>query len=180
MAKRIDWSPVLTEYQTGQFSISALAKKYNISKSTLSVKIKAMGNNQTEQAKEAVETFDRATEQILHISNEQPELAQKVIEIVQDKHPHFKKAMETLSSAILKRGLEMVPKADANDLKSLSKAMQTTTDTLGVSQRHAPRVEKNNDNADHVNDMTEALRLIHEEQKQEKLKLPMQKGEINA
>ena len=64
---------------------------------------------------------------------------QPVLDIVADKHPQFKKAMVALSSKLFNRMLKLADDAEASDINYLAKGMQTITDTLGISQRHAPR-----------------------------------------
>ena len=135
--RHIDWKPILTEYQTGQYSISKLAEKHEVSKSTLSQKVKELDNSVTEQAKAVISSFDNSIEQLSNIATEHPNIANKIVDIVTDKHPQFKKAMVALSSKIFNRALVIADTANAQDLTHLSKAMQTTTDTLGVTQRHS-------------------------------------------
>ena len=40
---------------------------------------------------------------------------------------------------------------NANDFNSFAKAIQTTTDNLGITQRHAPKIDINNTNASQTN-----------------------------
>lgn len=145
--RHINWTPILADYQTGQFSITKLAEKYEVSKSTLSVKVKELDLSMTEQAKQVIKGFDNSIEQLSNIKNEHPEIAEKIIDIVIDKHPQFKKAMVALSSKLFNRMLKIADDATANEIPSLAKGMQTITDTLGISQRHAPKSDVNLTNA---------------------------------
>lgn len=43
--RKIDWTPILADYQTGQYSITKLADKYGVSKSTLSERVKGFRPN---------------------------------------------------------------------------------------------------------------------------------------
>ena len=154
--RNIDWKPILADYQTGQFSITKLAEKYEVSKSTLSLKVKDIDANITEQAKATIEGFDKSIEQLSNIQIEHPIIAEKIVDIITDKHPQFKKAMVALSSKLFNRMLKLADDATANEVPQLAKGMQTITDTLGVSQRHA-NTTINNTNAQQNNQPTQII-----------------------
>ena len=135
--RKIDWDPILAEYQTGQCSISKLAKKYEVSKSTLSMKVKELDDEVTERAKSVIRGFEDSIEQLSNMKAEHPAVAEKIVDIVTQKHPEFKKAMVALSSKLFNRMLKIADEATANEIPQLAKGMQTITDTLGISQRHA-------------------------------------------
>jgi transposase-like protein len=137
--RNIDWNPILADYQTGQYSISKLAEKHGVSKSTLSERVKGLDRTVRDRAEAVVKSFDDSIEQLIELRTEQPIIAQKVVDIVTQKHPEFKKAMVALSSKLFNRMLKLADSAEANEIPSLAKGMQTITDTLGVSQRHAPK-----------------------------------------
>lgn len=139
--RQIDWTPILADYQTGQYSISKLAEKHGVSKSTLSERVKDLDRTVQDKAKAVVQSFDDSIEQLIELRTEQPIVAQKVVDVVTQKHPEFKKAMVALSSKLFNRMLKIADEASASDIPQLAKGMQTITDTLGVSQRHAPKME---------------------------------------
>ena len=139
--RQIDWTPILADYQTGQYSISKLAEKHGVSKSTLSERVKDLDRTVQDKAKAVVQSFDDSIEQLIELRTEQPIVAQKVVDVVTQKHPEFKKAMVALSSKLFNRMLKIADEATASDIPQLAKGMQTITDTLGVSQRHAPKTE---------------------------------------
>lgn len=135
--RNIDWKPILADYQTGQYSISKLAEKHGVSKSTLSERVKDLDRTVRDRAEAVVKSFDDSIEQLIELRTEQPIVAQKVVDIVTQKHPEFKKAMIALSSKLFNRMLKIADEATANEIPQLAKGMQTITDTLGISQRHA-------------------------------------------
>ena len=59
--------------------------------------------------------------------------------------------MVALSSKLFNRMLKLADDAEASDINSLAKGMQTITDTLGISQRHAPKQDINLTNAQQNN-----------------------------
>lgn len=141
--RKIDWTPIMADYQTGQYSISFLAKKYEVSKSTLSVRVKALDNEINEQSKAVIAGFESSIEQLSNIATEHPKVAEKIVDIINDKHPEFKKAMVSLSGKLFRRMLELAPDSTAGEVPQLAKGMQTITDTLGISQRHAKQADVN-------------------------------------
>ena len=159
--RNIDWKPILADYQTGQFSITKLAEKYEVSKSTLSIKVKELDANITEQAKSTIEGFDKSIEQLSNIQIEHPIIAEKIVDIITDKHPQFKRAMVALSSKLFNRMLKLGDTATATEIPSLAKGMQTITDTLGITQRHAPKSDVNLVNAQQNNEQ-KVIKVVYE------------------
>ncbi len=144
------WKEILIDLEVG-LTHAEVHKKYKVPYSSLTNYLKKNPLVINQQAKTAIEGFSTVNEVVSEVSEQNPEHAQAIIDIVTQRHPQFKRAMLALSGAIFKRGMEIAPEATATDLNSLSKAMQTTTDTLGVSQRHAPKTEINNNNAQQNN-----------------------------
>lgn len=139
------WKEIIIDLEVG-ISRAEVHKKYKVPYSSITNYIKKHGLEINEQAKTAIEGFSTVNEAVSEVSENNPDHARAIIDIVTHRHPQFKKAMIALGGAIFKRGLEIAPNANATDLNALSKAMQTTTDTIGISQRHAPKVEVNNQN----------------------------------
>ena len=141
--RKIDWDPILAEYQTGQYSLNKLAEKHNVSKGALSYKLKEVDKSLIEQSNTVIKGFDDSIEQLEQLRLNNPQVAEKVIDIVTQKHPEFKKAMVALSGKLFNRMLKIADEATANEIPQLAKGMQTITDTLGISQRHAPKQDIN-------------------------------------
>ena len=136
--QKYNWDKIKIDYESG-LSQSEIHHKHEVPYNRLSERCKEW--QQSEQAKAIIKGFDEVTEAVTELKGSNPELAKNVMDIVVDKHPQFKKAMVALSSKIFNRALVIADTANAQDLTHLSKAMQTTTDTLGVTQRFAPKVE---------------------------------------
>ena len=135
--RKIDWTPILADYQTGQYSLNKLAEKHNVSKGALSYKLKEVDKSLIEQSNTVIKGFDDSIEQLEQLRLNNPQVAERVIDIVTQKHPEFKKAMIALSGKLFNRMLKIADEATANEIPQLAKGMQTITDTLGISQRHA-------------------------------------------
>ncbi len=135
--RKIDWTPILADYQTGQYSLNQLSKKHNVSKGALSYRLKEIDTSLIEQSNAVIKGFDDSIEQLEQLRLNNPQVAEKVIDIVTQKHPEFKKAMIALSGKLFNRMLKIADEATANEIPQLAKGMQTITDTLGISQRHA-------------------------------------------
>lgn len=140
---KYDWKIVQLDYESG-LSPADLHKKHEVPYNRLSEHIKKW--EQSDKAQAIIRGFDKVSEAVSDLKSDRPDLAKNVMDIIVDRHPQFKKAMVALSSKIFNRALAIADNATASDLSQLSKAMQTTTDTLGVSQRHA-KTEINNTNA---------------------------------
>jgi hypothetical protein len=109
----------------------------------------------SQEANAIIKGFDEVSQQVSQLKDKHPDLAKNVMDIVIEKHPQFKKAMVALSSKIFNRALAIADTATAQDLTYLSKAMQTTTDTIGVTQRHASSAVINNANVQQNNQPTQ-------------------------
>ena len=65
--RKIDWIPILADYQTGQYSITKLADKYGVSKSTLSERVKDLDRTVRDRAEAVVRSFDDSIEQLIEL-----------------------------------------------------------------------------------------------------------------
>lgn len=140
---KYNWDKIKIDYESG-LSQSEIHHKHEVPYNRLSERCKEW--QQSEQAKAIIKGFDEVTEAVTELKDKHPDLAKNVMDIVIEKHPQFKKAMVALSSKIFNRALAIADTATAQDLTYLSKAMQTTTDTIGVTQRHASSAVINNAN----------------------------------
>ena len=146
--QKYNWTKIEIDYRAG-LSQAELHHKYEVPYNRLSERCKEW--EQSEHAKAIIRGFDEVSEQVTELKGSNPELVQPVLDIVTQKHPEFKKAMVALSSKLFNRMLKLADEADANQIPALAKGMQTITDTLGVSQRHAPKIDINNTNAQQNN-----------------------------
>ena len=152
--QKYPWDKIEIDYKAG-LSQSELHNKYEVPYNRLSERCKEW--EQSELAKSVIKGFDDISEQVTELKGTSPELVQPVLDIVSDKHPQFKKAMVALSSKLFNRMLKLADDAEASDINSLAKGMQTITDTLGISQRHAPKSDVNLVNAQQNNENTQIV-----------------------
>lgn len=132
---KIDFEEILTRYQTGQYSITQLAKEYGISKSHLSVMIKKQKTQISEHTEQAISHLHTGFKELALAKSEQngEQLVQTALDIIQEKNPIFAKSIQVLASKLLKKSVEMVDMSkSANDLQSLASVMQKVNDTLQV------------------------------------------------
>ena len=152
--QKYDWAKIEIDYKAG-LSQSELHQKYEVPYNRLSERCKEW--EQSEHAKAIIKGFDNISEVVTELKGTNPELVQPVLDIVAEKHPQFKKAMVALSIKLFNRMLKIADEASASEIPSLAKGMQTVTDTLGISQRHAPKIEVNNTNAQQNNQPTQII-----------------------
>lgn len=133
---KYDWEKIRLDYESG-LTQAQIRLKHNVPYNRLSERAKDW--EASEQAKAVIKGFDEVSEAITELKGTSPALAQNVLDIVQQKHPEFKRAMVALSSKLFDRMLKIADTATALEIPQLAKGMQTVTDTLGVSQRHAPK-----------------------------------------
>ena len=145
---KYNWDKIKLDYESG-LSQSEIHLKHDVPYNRLSERCKEW--EQSELAKSVIKGFDDISEQVTELKGTRPDLVQNTLDIVADKHPQFKKAMVALSSKLFNRMLKLADDAEASDINSLAKGMQTITDTLGISQRHAPKSDVNLVNAQQNN-----------------------------
>lgn len=145
---KYDWEKIRLDYESG-LTQAQIRLKHNVPYNRLSERAKDW--EASEQAKAVIKGFDEVSEAITELKGSNPDLAKNVLDIVQQKHPEFKRAMVALSSKLFNRMMKIADTATAMEIPQLAKGMQTVTDTLGVSQRHAPKSDVNLVNANQTN-----------------------------
>jgi len=136
-----EWNKIKLDYECG-LSKAEIHKKYDIPYSTLSEYIKNNKWTVSEQTKTIIKGISEVSVVISELKNENPELAKNAIELAVDeisKHiPQYRKMISVIFSNMLDKTSELVGQAKTpKDLLDLAKAIQTQTDTIGISQRHA-------------------------------------------
>ena len=184
----IPYKEIIPKYQTGQYSISKLAKEYNISKSTLSKYIKENNIRINEQAQYATNALNNgflALEKIINERdlkiNERPKETQdtelieyqsnntlivnEVIEIVKKKNPAFANIFQNLSGKILKISNDLLESGitDTKDLKNITSAMKDINDTLQVIPKPPALAQQININKEVNNNNKEFVKTIEVE-----------------
>lgn len=131
---KYNWEKIRIDFESG-LTPAEIHKKHDVPYNRLSEQMKKW--EVSEQARFAIKGFDEVSEVITELKGTNPALAQNVIDIITQKNPEFKKAMATLSGKLFTRMIELSNTATASDVQQIAKGMQTVTDTLGISQRHA-------------------------------------------
>ncbi|MEA2090956.1 MAG: hypothetical protein U9O83_01160 [Campylobacterota bacterium] len=147
---KYDWKNIRLDLEAG-LSHEYVHKKYEVPYDAINKNLKRNPLQVSQEADAVIKGFDEVSQQVSQLKDKQPELAKRTMDIVAEKHPEFKKAMVALSSKLFNRMLQLAPEAEARDIPNLAKGMQTVTDTLGVTQRHAPKTEINTQNNQQTN-----------------------------
>jgi len=137
---KYDWVNIRLDIEAG-LPHESVHKKYDVPYDAINKHLIRNPLVVSQEANAIIKGFDEVSQQVSQLKDKRPDLTQRTLDIIQDKHPQFKQAMVALSSKIFNRALKITDDASASDLVSLARGMQTVTDTLGISQRHAPRME---------------------------------------
>ncbi len=143
---KYDWHNIRLDLEAG-LPHEYIFKKYEVPYDAINKHLKRNPLVLSQQANNVIKGFDAISQQVSQLKETNPELAQRTLDIVQEKHPEFKKAMVALSSKLFNRMLKITDEATASEIPALAKGMQLITDTLGISQRHAPKQDINLTNA---------------------------------
>lgn len=147
MAKPINknMQNAILDFQTGQYSLCEIAKKWNIDKATLSRYFKKTNITINQHAKNAIEYTNKGIYELGELLM-QPEIKQQIAEnahsplvdevlhIIRAQNPQFAKGFQAISSLILERSHEILTreKVTSGDLNNVSKAISNINDTLQV------------------------------------------------
>lgn len=176
----IPYKEIIPKYQTGYYSISKLAKEYNISKSTLSKYIKENNiriNEQAQHATNALNSGFSTLEKIInerglqineHLQNTQninTLIVNEVIEIVKQKNPYFAYIFQNLSDKVLKISNDLLDNGITNtkDLKNITSAIKDINDTLQVIPKPPALAQQININKENNNNIKEFVKHIEVE-----------------
>jgi transposase len=140
---------LIADYHTNSFSQRELAKKYNISLGTVS--------NLTKQVSPKNEHLVNAQMSILSAQDELPnEQMNAIMNTAQDKLKHTKLIYNNATKLADKLNTMTDQVDEPQDLKHLVEANDKLAITLKVADRHAPKTEINNTNAQQNNNLTKA------------------------
>ena len=186
----IPYKEIIPKYQTGYYSISKLAKEYNISKSTLCKYIKQNNIRINEQARHAANALNKGFSTLEKIINERdlkinerPKETQdtelieyqsnntlivnEVIEIVKQKNPYFAYIFQNLSDKILHICNDLLDNEITNtkDLKNITSAIKDINDTLQVIPKPPALAQQININKENnnINNNKEFVKTIEVE-----------------
>ena len=184
----IPYKEIIPKYQTGYYSISKLAKEYNISKSTLCKYIKDNNIKINEQAQYATNALNNGFSMLEKIINERglkinerPKetqntelieyqsnntlIVKEVIEIVKQKNPYFAYIFQDLSNKVLKISNDLLDNGITNtkDLKNITSAIKDINDTLQVIPKPPALAQQININKEVNNNNKEFVKTIEVE-----------------
>ncbi len=185
--RSVPYDEIMAKYQTGQYSISKLAKEYNVGKSRLSEYINKNNVRVSEQAIHTINTlnsgFSALQKMVSEQVSERPKETQntelieyqsnntlivnEVIEIVKKKNPQFANIFQNLSGKILKISNDLLESGITNtkDLKNITSAMKDINDTLQVIPKppaFAQQININKEN-NNINNNKEFVKHIEVE-----------------
>ena len=183
----VPYDEIMAKYQTGQYSISKLAKEYNVGKSRLSEYINKNNVRVSEQAIHTINTLNSGFSALQKmVSDQVPErpketqntelieyqsnntlIVNEVIEIVKKKNPQFANIFQNLSGKILKISNDLLDSGITNtkDLKNITSAMKDINDTLQVIPKppaFAQQININKEN-NNINNNKEFVKHIEVE-----------------
>lgn len=181
----VPYDEIMAKYQTGQYSISQLAKEYNVGKSRLSEYINKNNVRVSEQAIHTIKTlnsgFSTLEKMVSEQVSERPKETQdtelieyqsnntlivnEVIEIVKKKNPTFANIFQNLSGKILKISNDLLDSGitDTKDLKNITSAMKDINDTLQVIPKPPAFAQQININKEVNNNNKEFVKHIEVE-----------------
>ena len=181
----VPYDEIMAKYQTGQYSISKLAKEYNVGKSRLSEYINKNNVRVSEQAIHTINTLNSGFSALQKMVSEQvPErpketqntelieyqsnntlIVNEVIEIVKKKNPQFANIFQNLSGKILKISNDLLDSGITNtkDLKNITSAMKDINDTLQVIPKPPAFAQQININKEANNTSKEFVKTIEVE-----------------
>lgn len=183
--RSVPYDEIMAKYQTGQYSISKLAKEYNVGKSRLSEYINKNNVRVSEQAIHTINTLNSGFSALQKMVSEQvPErpketqdtelieyqsnntlIVNEVIEIVKKKNPQFANIFQNLSGKILKISNDLLESGITNtkDLKNITSAMKDINDTLQVIPKPPAFAQQININKEANNNNKEFVKTIEVE-----------------
>lgn len=183
--RSVPYDEIMAKYQTGQYSISKLAKEYNVGKSRLSEYINKNNVRVSEQAIHTINTlnsgFSALEKMVSEQVSERPKETQntelieyqsnntlivnEVIEIVKKKNPQFANIFQNLSGKILKISNDLLDSGitDTKDLKNITGAMKDINDTLQVIPKPPAFAQQININKEANNNNKEFVKHIEVE-----------------
>lgn len=138
------WSTIFTRIESGQ-DIEEIGKQYGHARK-IALFAQLHGVTADPQLEEFVTTEARQREQIQEIANEHGvEKAVTLLQRVNEIAPDFEKKVAMFADKMVKKAIDKLDEKyiEASDMVNLAKAVQTTTDTVGVTQRHASATQIN-------------------------------------
>ncbi len=142
----LPWSEIYTRIASGQ-SMEEIAKMYGHGRMITLWAIEE-GVEPRKDYEEAVSTSIEARERIREIAKTDPTAAKTLMEIANETRPDLATEVVLASADIIDRVRDLVrgDYVQPSDMPHLAKAIQTCTDTIGITQRHASQAAINAQN----------------------------------
>ena len=137
------WNTIFARIESGQ-PLEEIGKQYGHARK-IALFAQLQGIEVNPHYVKVVEDEVKSRQQIDHIANTAPETALTLLQRVNEVAPDFERDTALLGSkfiATISRKLDD-KFIEATDIKALADAYQKTTDTVGVTQRHASAVNIN-------------------------------------
>ncbi len=142
----VPWATVYTRLAAGQ-PMEELASMYGHGRK---IALWAQQDGVTIQPllEETVEAEVEHRERLQAITNASPEVATTLMEMVNEIAPDFQSKVAQFASKVVDKSISMLDQKflESSDIVNLTKAVQTSTDTVGVTQRHASAANVNTNN----------------------------------
>jgi len=136
------WDEIRAKYETGQFDQAGLIKQYGVDSGALSRKIKKDGWVVNQKAIQAIRGFDEVNQNLSDLSDK-PLLHEATLEEMSKLDPTLMQLVFDANKAVMTQAKDTAGNVFGADLNATAKAVQTCSDSLGITQRHAPRAETN-------------------------------------
>lgn len=131
------WSTIYTRLAAGQ-PMEEIATMYGHGRK---IALWAVQDGVTVQPvlTETIEEEVAHRERVQTIANADPDVANVLMQMVNEVAPDFQQKVATFASKVVDKSIGMLDQKflESSDIVNLTKAVQTSTDTVGVTQRHA-------------------------------------------
>jgi len=164
--QKFPWDKIRADYETGMFDQKHIINKYGVDSGALSRKIKKEKWTINQKANEAMTSFDTVNQNLSDLLETNPLLAESTLEQMAKRDPDLVRLVMDANKAVLKQASTTASQVFGADLNATAKAVQTASDSLGLTQRHAPRaetkVEVQTNIVTHGDAVAEALKRKHQ------------------
>lgn len=138
------WSTVYNRLASGQ-PIDEVAKQYGHGRK---LALWAQQDNVTldQQSKDIIERETKVRQEVQQIANDDPEKAITILQRVNEVSPDFQRNVAVFADKLVTKAIDKLNDKylEPADMEKLANAVQKTTDTVGVTQRHSGGININN------------------------------------
>lgn len=172
---KIDYSKVVSEYKTGQYTPQELARKYGIKRTTLISHLERNNIQICDNLRQAVNTLDKGLE-LLKVEKEKAisdkisdkekkenaEALESGIEYLERKHGALARMAVNIVAKSMKKADELLLDcSNGEDFKNLMQGFKTSVDALGLFPKQpTQQINIHNQNANIQNNNTNGLNPV--------------------